>query len=88
MSTKSNTPLAVVLATCNGERFLEQQLESLLQQTLSPDLILIFDDASDDATPQLLEKYASLPTVKVSRNIKRIGANENFKQAVAAVPDG
>jgi glycosyltransferase involved in cell wall biosynthesis len=88
MSTKSNTPLAVVLATCNGERFLEQQLESLLQQTLSPDLILIFDDASDDATPQLLEKYASLPNVKVSRNIKRIGANENFKQAVAAVPDG
>jgi glycosyltransferase involved in cell wall biosynthesis len=77
-----------VLATCNGERFLEQQLESLLQQTLSPDLILIFDDASDDATPQLLEKYASLPTVKVSRNIKRIGANENFKQAVGAVTDG
>ena len=88
MSTNSTTPLAVVLATCNGAAYLEQQLQSLLQQTRSPDLILIFDDASDDATPQLLEKYASLPTVKISKNDKRIGANENFKQAVAAVPDG
>lgn len=88
MSTKPSTPLAVVLATCNGAAFLEQQLQSLLQQTLLPDLILIFDDASDDATPQLLEKYASLPNVKVTKNLTRLGANENFKRAVAAVPDG
>lgn len=88
MNTNSSTPLAVVLATCNGARYLEQQIQSLLLQSRQPDLILIFDDASDDSTPQLLEKYASLPNVKVSKNEKRIGANENFKQAVAAVPVG
>lgn len=88
MSTNSSTPLAVVLATCNGARYLEQQMQSLLLQTRQPDLLLIVDDASDDATPQLLEQYASLPNVNVSKNEKRIGANENFKQAVAAVPDG
>jgi glycosyltransferase involved in cell wall biosynthesis len=88
MNTNSTTPLAVVLATCNGAAYLEQQLQSLLQQTRYPDLILIFDDASDDSTPQLLEKYASLPGIKITRNITRMGANENFKHAVAAVPAG
>lgn len=88
MNINSNTPLAVVLATCNGARFLDEQFNSLLQQTLSPDLILIFDDASDDDTPSLLEKYAKLNHVNIQRNANRMGVNENFRQAIAAVPAG
>lgn len=88
MSTKPPTPLAVVLATCNGARFLEEQIQSVLQQTFAPDLILIFDDASDDETPRIIEKFASLPSVKITRNSTRMGVNKNFQQAVAAVPDG
>jgi glycosyltransferase involved in cell wall biosynthesis len=88
MNINSNTPLAVVMATCNGARFLDEQFQSLLQQTLTPELILIFDDASDDDTPSLLEKYAGLRNVSIHRNATRRGVNENFRQAIAAVPPG
>ena len=33
------------MCTCNGARFLEEQLDSLLCQTLTPTEILIFDDS-------------------------------------------
>lgn len=88
MNINSSIPLAVVMATCNGARFLDEQFQSLLQQTLSPDLILVFDDASDDDTPSLLEKYARLSNVSIQRNTQRLGVNENFRQAIAAVPVG
>ncbi|MFN7821446.1 MAG: glycosyltransferase [Bacteroidota bacterium] len=88
MSTNGQPCIAVVMATCNGAAFLEAQLNSLQQQSLQPDLIIICDDASDDHTPQLLEKYTPSSKLIIKRNPQRLGVNENFRQAVALVPDG
>ena len=55
-----NPQLEVVLATCNGERFLEAQLQSLWEQQLRPQRLLVFDDGSSDATPALLPVDARL----------------------------
>mgnify|MGYP002006463145 CR=1 FL=1 len=49
--------LEVVLATWNGGRYLHQQLESLWQQDLRPDQLLVFDDGSSDATRNILQSW-------------------------------
>lgn len=51
--------LIVLMSTYNGEKYLRQQLDSLLNQDLRPDLIYIRDDGSKDDTVSILEEYAS-----------------------------
>lgn len=45
--------ISIVLCTYNGERYIEEQLQSLLDQSLQPDEVLIFDDGSTDATGEI-----------------------------------
>ena len=87
-SIQNPTRIAVVMATCNGAAFIEKQLHSILQQTLQPDLIIIRDDASEDATFEILTRFANQPGFNISQNPQRLGVNENFAKAVADVPDG
>jgi glycosyltransferase involved in cell wall biosynthesis len=47
----------VLLATYNGEKFLPEQLDSLLSQTYPDVEILARDDGSKDNTPQILRAY-------------------------------
>ena len=47
----------VLLSSYNGEKFIEEQLESILQQTRIDVKILVRDDGSTDSTPQILKKY-------------------------------
>lgn len=51
--------LAVLLSTYNGEKYLKEQLDSLINQNLIPTKILIRDDGSKDDTVNLLEDYSS-----------------------------
>ena len=52
-----STELEVVLASCNGGRFLDAQVQSLWEQQLRPQRLLVFDDGSSDATPALLQRW-------------------------------
>ena len=49
----------VLMSTYNGERYIREQLDSLLNQKLKPFKILIRDDGSKDNTIGILEEYAS-----------------------------
>lgn len=49
----------VLMSTYNGEKYLKEQLDSLLNQDVPPTKILIRDDGSRDDTVNLLEDYAS-----------------------------
>jgi len=53
------TPLAILLSTYNGERFLAEQLDSLLRQTWQDFIIIARDDGSSDGSPALLAEYAA-----------------------------
>ncbi len=50
--------VAVLLSSYNGEKYLEQQLESLLAQTVEA-RIFVRDDGSTDGTHAILERYAA-----------------------------
>ncbi|EGP5696907.1 hypothetical protein DSH74_12955, partial [Enterococcus faecium] len=48
---------SVVLATYNGQKFLNDQILSIVNQTIVPDEILVFDDQSTDNTMNIIMKY-------------------------------
>ncbi|MCR4432905.1 MAG: glycosyltransferase [Caldiserica bacterium] len=48
---------SVCIATYNEAKFLKEQIESLLHQTILPDEIVVSDDSSSDDTPRILEEY-------------------------------
>lgn len=50
--------VAVLLSVYNGEKFLGQQLESLLAQTYTNFIIVIRDDGSKDGSYDLVSQYA------------------------------
>lgn len=65
--------VCVLMSTYNGEKFLEEQLESILNQKGEFKLdILIRDDGSSDNTINILEKYHSEDKIKfyVGKNLK------------------
>ena len=49
--------LIILMATYNGEKYIEEQLESILNQTFNDYVIYICDDKSTDLTYEILEKY-------------------------------
>lgn len=54
--------LAVMMSTYNGEKYLREQLDSILSQKLASDVdmtIYIRDDGSSDSTPCILKEYQS-----------------------------
>lgn len=77
-------PISVAMATYNGEKYLIQQLDSVFEQTVLPNEIIIVDDCSTDNSWNLLQEYASSHTgIKLSRNPQNLGACQTFAQAIS-----
>ncbi|MFV0559126.1 MAG: glycosyltransferase [Enterococcus sp.] len=55
MNAKMTT--SVVMATYNGEKYIEAQLQSLKNQTRQLDEVLIYDDQSTDNTVAIIQSY-------------------------------
>lgn len=77
--------ISVAMATYNGEKYISEQLDSIIGQTMSIDEIVISDDASDDATIRIVkayrEKYKKIDWI-ILQNVENIGFKENFKLAI------
>lgn len=72
----------ILLATYNGEAFLPQQLDSLLNQTYTNFTILVRDDGSTDATNVILTKYVNRFPNKIeiiADALKNVGTVNNFE---------
>ena len=79
------TTISVVLATYNGERFIEEQLGSLRQQWRKPDELIVVDDASTDRTVELVRAFAERAPFKVvvmDRHEHR-GTCDTFGEAIS-----
>lgn len=50
----------ILLATYNGEKYVAEQIESILNQSYKNIRLIISDDCSKDSTPKILEKYKKL----------------------------
>ncbi len=79
MPTEKYT-ISVVLACYRGEQYLARQLESLLQQSMVPDEILLCDDSPDSASRDIAAAY---PRVRVLVNDPPLGVAANFARGIA-----
>ena len=52
----NNSKISVAIATYNGEKYIYDQIQSILDQSLLPDEIVISDDNSSDSTIEILKK--------------------------------
>lgn len=57
----------ILLAAYNGERFLREQLDSLLAQTWGAWHLTVSDDGSSDGTPAILDEYAACHPDRIRR---------------------
>lgn len=48
---------SVIIATYNGSKFIEEQLDSILAQSVQPDEVVITDDGSKDNTKEIVQRY-------------------------------
>jgi glycosyltransferase involved in cell wall biosynthesis len=74
---QNSNSIAVIIPTYNSMKHFKETMESVLNQTLSPDEILVNDDGSTDGTPDFAESYG--PPVRVFRRAnQRQSASRNF----------
>ena len=50
--------VSVVMCTYNGEKYIREQLDSILRQTYPIEKIYIQDDCSTDKTVEIIKEYA------------------------------
>lgn len=69
----------VLLSTYNGEKYLRQQLESIVAQTIFPEVsVLIRDDGSDDGTKEILKEYEARYNFEVFYG-KNLGISKSYE---------
>jgi glycosyltransferase involved in cell wall biosynthesis len=82
-----NKPLVSIgLPVYNGEKYLKQSIDSILDQTFTDFELIISDNASTDSTPEICHKVVTQDArVRYQRNTTNIGgannANLTFKMA-------
>ncbi|TSD93192.1 glycosyltransferase [Skermania sp. ID1734] len=58
--------IAVVLVTHNGAKYIEEQLESIVEQSVLPEAVFLVDDSSHDGTPGLVRDFfADHPNIRL-----------------------
>ena len=79
--------VAVAVALYNGERFIEEQLDSLRKQTRTPDRVVLCDDRSKDRTVEIvreyINKYGLQDSWRLEINPQNLGYIKNFYRAMS-----
>lgn len=80
----ANLPLiSIALCTYNGEKYLCEQLGTLVGQTYPNLEIVVVDDASTDQTWTILNEFADCyPSIRLFRNTTNLGYQKNFERAL------
>lgn len=76
--------ISIALCTYNGEKYIKEQLNSIITQTVPPDEIIISDDCSHDNTQknvfEVMNKWRG--HWKFVKNTTNLGYRKNFEKAI------
>jgi len=76
--------ISIVVATCNGEKYIKEQLDSIINQSYKNFEILILDDKSEDRTVEIIQHYErKYSFIKVIQNKSRLGVINNFEKGIS-----
>lgn len=79
-----NLDISVALATYNGSKYIEEQLLSLVNQSITPKEIIVVDDFSTDGTLEIVQKIKKKYSfITVYKNSQNLGPIQTFKNAIA-----
>ena len=79
----TNPEYSVVLPTYNNELYLEEAIESVLNQTFSDFELIVIDDCSTDSSNGILATYEKLDNrIKVLKNHRNIGVARSLNKGV------
>jgi glycosyltransferase involved in cell wall biosynthesis len=81
----NNLKISVALCTFNGERYLSQQLDSILNQVRLPDELIVCDDKSSDNTVSILKIFKDKApfTMRIVINESNLRSTKNFENAIS-----
>ena len=65
MWSEVESTVTILLAVYNGEKYLDEQIKSLLNQTVNDIKVIIRDDGSTDNSARIIESYCKLYPDKV-----------------------
>ena len=79
-----NFMVSIAMTTYNGEKFLTEQLDSIINQTYKDLEIIICDDCSIDSTSRIVEEYQQKDSrIKFYQNKTNLGFSKNFEKAIS-----
>lgn len=84
MSLNNKMKISVAMCTFNGEDFIAEQIESIINQTVLPDEIIIIDDGSSDKTIDIIKQLTvnNRIDIKILINEINVGVTRNFENAI------
>lgn len=75
--------VSVVMSVYNGSRYLQESVQSILNQTFTDFEFIIIDDGSSDNSWEILTKYASKDTrIKLHKNQENIGLTKSLNRGL------
>ncbi len=84
MSPMKKMPtVSICIPAYNGARYLEACLDSVLSQTYKNIEVLVVDDGSTDATPEIIGRYTEKnPQIRLVRNEHNLGLVDNWNRCI------
>ena len=75
--------ISIAMTTFNGEKYIKEQLYSILNQTIHDFELVICDDASSDNTTKIIQETANHDKrIRLYVNPQNIGFKKNFEKAI------
>ncbi|WP_374122546.1 glycosyltransferase family 2 protein [Leptotrichia hongkongensis] len=80
-----NPKIEILMATYNGEKYIEEQIDSIINQTYKNWILLVRDDNSKDNTVSIIEEYEKKDSrIRLLRDKKgNLGFVRNFEELMA-----
>ncbi|WP_304409720.1 glycosyltransferase, partial [Faecalibaculum rodentium] len=76
--------ISVAMAVYNGANYIEEQLDSILNQSRAVDEIVIVDDGSSDGSRDILLRFKQkYPIIRLFFNENNLGYLKNFTKAAS-----
>src|SRR4051794_2178436 len=77
--TSKEPVLSIGLPVYNGEQYLVSTLESIIAQSFTNFELIISDNGSTDATPEICQRFAMHdPRIRYFRNPNNLGSAKNY----------
>lgn len=73
--------VTVLMSVYNGEKYLREAIDSILNQTFKDFEFLIIDDGSTDSSPEIIRSYTD-PRIRLIQNKKNIGLTRSLNKGL------